>query len=116
MPAWLLPAIKAVLPHVGTIVSAARPMFTGKDAASAGGDAALLQRQIAELQAAASDNDAHIRDLAAQVRTTVEALEKLAAQADARHRRMLALCLLALLLSAAALAGVLLFAMTHAAA
>jgi len=116
MPSWLLPVIKAVLPHVGTIVSATRPMFTRKEAATASGDAALLQQQIAELQAAASDNDAHIRDLAAQIRTTVEALEKLAAQADARHRRMLALCLLALLFSAGALAGVLLFATTHVAA
>lgn len=108
MPAWLMPAIKAVLPHVGTIISAARPMFTSKTADAPGAEPSLLPQQIAELQAAASANDAHISELAAQVRTTVEALEKLAAQADARHRRLLALCLVALLLSAGALAGVLL--------
>ena len=30
MPSWLIPALKAVLPHVGTIVDAARPVFTRK--------------------------------------------------------------------------------------
>ena len=32
MPAWLLPALKAVLPHIGTIISAAAPVFTRKNA------------------------------------------------------------------------------------
>src|SRR3569832_466014 len=31
MAAWLIPALKAVLPHVGTIVSAAAPAFKKKN-------------------------------------------------------------------------------------
>ena len=30
MTAWLIPALKLVLPHVGTIFSAATPVFTKK--------------------------------------------------------------------------------------
>ncbi|HWA36366.1 MAG TPA: hypothetical protein VG873_00745 [Burkholderiales bacterium] len=67
---WWLPALKAVLPHVGTILDAAKPVFTKKkpDApvAPAGQDP-LTQQQVAELQAAVSQNAANIRELAAQV-------------------------------------------------
>ena len=88
MPAWLIPAIKAVLPHVATIVSAAAPVFTRKGADAAANQATLLQQQITELQAAASANDANIKELAAQIKTTVEALEQGASLAEARHRRI----------------------------
>ncbi|MEJ2176043.1 MAG: hypothetical protein P8Y76_14375, partial [bacterium] len=66
MAAWLIPALKAVLPHVGTIVSAATPVFTKKTEATASNQALLLQQQITELQAAASQNAAHVRELAEQ--------------------------------------------------
>lgn len=102
MPAWLIPALKAVLPHVGTIVSAAAPVFTRKNA-NAVANQATLQQQITELQTAASENDAHIKELAAQIQNTVEVLEKAAALAENRHRRLLALCIAGALLSAAAL-------------
>lgn len=98
MPVWLLPAIKAVLPHLGTIISVAKPVFTRKGAESAA-DETTLQQQITELQAAASANDANIRALAGQMATSVEALEKIATVADARHRRLLAFCMGAVLLS-----------------
>lgn len=101
MPAWLLPAIKAVLPHLGTIISVAKPVFTRKSA-EAPADETTLQRQIVELQNAASTNDANIRALAEQMKTSIEALEKIATVADARHRRLLGYCISALLLSAAA--------------
>jgi len=32
MAAWFIPALKAILPHVGTIVGAAAPVFTRKTA------------------------------------------------------------------------------------
>jgi len=32
MAAWLLPALKAVLPHVGTLINVAAPVFTHKSA------------------------------------------------------------------------------------
>src|SRR5450759_447489 len=85
MPAWLIPALKAVLPHVGTIVSAAAPAFTKKSADVVANQTMLLQQQITELQAAASENDAHIKELAAQIQNTVEALEKGASLAERRH-------------------------------
>ena len=67
MAAWLIPALKLVLPHVGTIFEAAAPVFTKKKPEEAPNQNALLQQQITELQAAASQNAAHIKDLAAQL-------------------------------------------------
>jgi uncharacterized protein YlxW (UPF0749 family) len=108
MPAWLIPALKAVLPHVGTIVSAAAPVFTRKNAAAAPNQAALLQQQITELQTAASANDAHIKELAAQIQKAVEVLEMGAALAETRHRRIALLCFAAMAVSVISL-GVALF-------
>jgi len=103
MPAWLIPALKAVLPHVGTIVSAAAPAFTKKSADVVANQTMLLQQQITELQAAASENDAHIKELAAQIQNTVEALEKGASLAERRHQRILVLCIAATVLSVTSL-------------
>ena len=102
MPAWLIPAVKAVLPYVGSIVSAAAPVFTKKSANALANQATLLQQQITELQAAASANDDHIKGLAEQIRNTVEALEKGAALAEARHQRLRTLCVVAAVVSVAA--------------
>lgn len=99
MPAWLIPALKAVLPHVGTIVSVAVPAFTKKRADSAEAGSALQQQQIAELQAAAAQNATHIRELAEQLQVTVSALEQAAAMAETRHRRITLLCVTAITLS-----------------
>lgn len=103
MPAWLIPALKAVLPHVGTIVSAAAPAFTKKSAAAVANQTALLQQQITELQAAASGNDTHIKALAAQIQATVEAMEQGASLAESRHRRIVVLSIAAAILSVASL-------------
>lgn len=96
MPAWLIPAIKAVLPHVGTIISAASPAFTRKNTAA---DQIVLQQQITELQSAATANDAHIKELAAQIKNTVELLETGASVAESRHRRLLTFCIGAVVVS-----------------
>lgn len=104
MPVWLAPALKAVLPHLGTIVSAVAPAFTRKPADASTNNAQLLQEQIAELQAAVSGNAAHIKDLAMQLQNTVTALEQAAALAEARLRRVY---LLALVAAAAATVAVL---------
>jgi uncharacterized protein YlxW (UPF0749 family) len=92
MAAWLIPALKAVLPHVGTIVSAAVPVFTKKADPTAANQSLLLQQQITELQAAASQNAVHVRELAEQLQSTVAALEQGATLAEARLRRALAFC------------------------
>jgi hypothetical protein len=103
MPGWLIPALKAVLPHVGTIISTAAPVFSKKSAEAVSNQPTLLQQQINELQAAASANDVHIKELAAQIQKTVEVLEAGAALADRRHARMLLLCGAAAALSLIAL-------------
>jgi len=99
MPAWLIPALKSVLPYVGAIVSAAAPVFTRKSTDAAANQAILLQQQVTELQAAASANDAHIKELAIQMQNTVEALEQGASLAEKRHQWIIVLCISAIVIS-----------------
>jgi hypothetical protein len=107
MPSWLLPAVKLILPHVGTIITAAKPAFTkrrGAEAVRATGEPGeLVQQQIAELQAAASQNATHIQELAEQLRLTVSAIEQAAAAADRRVKRLYLMSGGALVLAVAAL-------------
>ena len=112
MASWLLPALKAVLPHVGTIISAATPVFTKKrpDAANPG---TLLQEQISELQAAASQNAANIKELAAQLQSTVAALEQAALSAEANLKQIRVYCAAAMVLSIIALSTALLLMVTR---
>lgn len=91
MAPWIIPALKAVLPHVSTIVSAAKPMFS-KPRPSESDDTTVLQKQIAELQSAAAQNDTNIRELAAQLQSTVTALEQAAAMAGTKSRQLALLC------------------------
>lgn len=113
MASWIIPALKAVLPHVGTIISAARPMFTKPKAG--GGPVGLsldapVQQQIAELQAVAAQNDAHIRELAEQLERAVTALEDAALDAESRAQRMMRLCLTSMVLSVIAISTALIVA------
>jgi ABC-type enterochelin transport system substrate-binding protein len=100
MPAWLIPALKAALPHIATIISAAAPVFTRK--ADAANQALLLQQQITELQSAASQNATHIKELAAELQRTLAALEQAASIAEAKLRQALLLCVASMVLSAIA--------------
>jgi TolA-binding protein len=101
MANWLIPALKAVLPHVGDIVSRTLPVFTRKK--SDGQSADVVQQQIVELQAAVAQSAGHIQELAAQLQSTVAALEQAAAQAEARLRRAVVLGAIAGALSVVAL-------------
>lgn len=103
MAAWFLPALKAVLPHVGTIISSAAPVFTKKTDITAANQTLLLQQQITELQAAASQNATHVRELAEQLQSTLAALEQGATLAEARMRRALVFCAAAIGVSSVAL-------------
>ena len=103
MAAWWIPALKAVLPHVGSIVSAAAPAFTKKRPDAAVDSTQLLQQQIGELQAAAGQNAAHIKALAAQLESTVAALEQAGLQAQAKLRRAVLLAAAAAALAAVSL-------------
>ena len=103
MAPWLIPALKAVLPHVATIISAASPVFTKKRVDAGADQTALLQQQIGELQSAVSQNAANIKELAAQLQSTVAALEQAALTAQANLKRTTVLCVAAVTLSALAL-------------
>jgi hypothetical protein len=103
MAAWLLPALKVVLNNLPTIASVAVPVFTRKSSEAAN-QAQLVQQQIAELQAAASQNAQNVKALAEQLQGTVAALQQAAAIAETRLRRAWLLCLAALGLSAVTLA------------
>jgi hypothetical protein len=105
MPSWLLPALKAVLPHIGTIVDAAKPVFTRKKPAGPAAPVSddVVQQQIAELQAAASQNAEHVKELAGQLQSTLAALEQTAAVAESRLRRATVFSAIAVAVSIAAL-------------
>ena len=94
-----MPALKAILPHVGMIVDAAKPVFTRKKPES-GTD---VQQQIAELQAAASQNAEYVKELAEQLQSTVSALETAAELADTRLRRVTVFSAISVSISIAAL-------------
>ena len=103
MPAWLWPAVKMILPHVGNIVAAAKPVFTKKTDVAAG-EGGVVPQQIAELQAAASENAAHIKELAEQLRLTVAALEQAATETERRMARAYRFAVSALAVAIAAVA------------
>ena len=100
MPAWLLPAVKLILPHVGNIVAAAKPHFTRRKDV---GDQGTVQQQITELQDAASENAALIKELAEQLQITVTALEQAAEGTKERVRRLFAISVTAMLVALVAL-------------
>ena len=80
MALWLT-TIKALLPHVGSIIAAASPHFTK----TKGGDPAL-QSQIDELQRAVGQNAEHIKELAEQLRNAAAALEQAGRASEAKLR------------------------------
>ncbi|MFS8084939.1 MAG: hypothetical protein ACMG6H_04865 [Acidobacteriota bacterium] len=99
MAAWLIPALKAILPHLGTIITVAKPVFTRKETETEPNPALLMQQQIEELQLAASGNAENTRELAAQLQGTVKAIEQAALVAQARLQRVFVLSLVACALS-----------------
>jgi hypothetical protein len=104
MAAWFVPTVKAILPYVSAIVGAAMPVFTArKSDEAAAAQIKLMQKQIAELQSAASQNAVHIKELAEQLQKTVAALEQGALGAEPRYRRIAALCIGAIIVSCIAL-------------
>jgi hypothetical protein len=113
MASWFLPALKAVLPHVGDILSVAKPAFTKRKPEVAANQPDLVQQQIAELQAAVSQQASHIKELAAQLENTITALEKAAQVAEARLRRMLIFTAIAAAFAVASLGIAFLAAITR---
>jgi lipopolysaccharide biosynthesis regulator YciM len=62
-----------------------------------------VEQQIAELQAAASQNAEHVKELAEQLQSTVSALQKSAELAEMRLRRATVFSAVAVSISVAAL-------------
>lgn len=106
MAGWVLPALKAILPHVGTIVEAAKPVFRRSGSGSgAGGDAKPpAEEQIAELQQAITQNSDYIKALAEQLQKTVTVLEQEAEATRSKLARAYGLALAAMAIAVAALA------------
>lgn len=96
MAAWMIPALKAILPHVGLIIETAKPVFSRK---TAGGDRQTPEEQLAEVQAAITNNADYIKALAEQLQQTVKVLEHQAEVVDARLKRAYRLCGVALAVS-----------------
>ena len=76
---------KLVLNNLDTIMGVVKPAFTRKRVDTLAMQTDLLNQQIAELQAAASNNAEQIRQLAAQVKELVEALAQSATEAAAQR-------------------------------
>lgn len=106
MPAAWIATLKAVVPYIEPIVSLVTPVFTKKRADSACAQLEILQRQVDELQQAAARDTEHIRELAEQLKRVVVALDQAAVRLEAANRRHWALGILAVSMSALALAAV----------
>jgi len=108
---WLVVG-KLVLNNLDTIIGVVRPAFTRRKVEALPTQADLLNQQIAELQAAASSNAEQIKELAAQLKEVVAALEQAATDAAAERAKNRRLSQAAIVASVVAvlLAGVLVFA------
>jgi len=76
---------KLLLGNLDTIIDVVKPAFTRKKVDALPSQTDLLNQQIAELQAAASNNAEQIKQLAAQVKELVAALAQAGAEAAAQR-------------------------------
>jgi hypothetical protein len=96
MPVPWLAVGKLVLGNLDTIINVVRPRFTRQKLDETADRTALLNQQIAELQAAAASNAEQVTQLAAQLKEVVAALAQSAAEATAERaarRRMVRIAL-----------------------
>ena len=101
---------KLVLDNLDTIVGVVKPAFTRKKVDSPASQTDLLNQQIAELQTASSGNAEQIKELAAQLKQVVTALEQAALEAAAERARVRKLSLVAIAASAVSIIAVVVFA------
>lgn len=74
MAVQILPIIKAVVPYVTQIATAAIPAFTSKPAETAKSDP-VIAKQIEELQTAATQNAQSIHVLAEKLQQAIQGIE-----------------------------------------
>jgi len=91
---------KLVLSNLDTVIGVVKPAFTRKEGDAVPSQADLLNRQISELQEASSSNAEQIKELAAQLKQIVTALEQAAVKVAAERAATRKLCLAAIALSA----------------
>ena len=96
---------KLVLANLDTIIGVVKPAFTRKKIETPS-QTDLLNQQIAELQAAASGNAEQIKQLAAQLKEVVTAVEQAAASAAVERKVLRRLCLAAIAISVVSIAAV----------
>ncbi|THF66979.1 hypothetical protein E6C76_00875 [Pseudothauera nasutitermitis] len=87
----LIPIIKAVLPYVAQVATAAIPVFSSKSDKTAKADP-VVARQIEELQSAVTQNAESIHVLADNLRRAIQGIEGAAQEARrqaAAYRTML---------------------------
>jgi hypothetical protein len=97
---------KMVLANLDTIIGVVKPAFTRKKVEGLPSQTDLLNVQIAELQAAASSNSEQIKQLAAQMKEVVTAVEQAAATAASERRILRGLCLAAMATSVVSVVAV----------
>jgi hypothetical protein len=96
---------KLVLANLDTIIGVVKPAFTRKKIETPS-ETDLLNQQIAELQAAASGNAEQIKQLAAQMKEVVTAVEQAAASAASERKILRRLCVAAMAVSVVSIAAV----------
>jgi methyl-accepting chemotaxis protein len=96
-----------VLGNLETIIGVVKPAFTRKKVEALPSQTELLNQQISELQAAASSNADQIKQLAAQLKEVVAALEQAATSAQSEREKLRRLCLVALAIALVSIVGVL---------
>ena len=103
MPVPWLALGSLVLGNIDNIMKVVRPAFTRKKLEDATDRTALLDQQIAELQAAAASNAEQVRELAAQLKEVVAALAQSAAEVTAERAARQRMARMALVLAGVAL-------------
>jgi hypothetical protein len=95
---WIAVA-QLVLTNLDTIIGVVRPAFTRRKVEALPNQTDLLNQQISELQAAASSNADQIRQLAAQIKEVVAALEQAAMSAQSERQKFRYLAVVAVAIS-----------------
>jgi hypothetical protein len=98
---------KLVLANLDTIIGVVKPAFTRKKVEALPNQTDLLNLQIAELQAAASGNAEQVKQLAAQLKEVVTAVEQAAATAASERKFLRRLCIAAMATSVVSIVVVL---------
>ena len=100
MAVWL-PALKALLPYITQVVTAAIPAFTTRsDQARA---AEVVPRQIQELQSAVTHNAESVKILADQLQQAITSIDAAVAATEREMRLLRRLAVAAILLAVLAL-------------